>query len=161
MYSALSNNKEAMFFGKKSPVVHRNTLWSHFGGAQEHVHHFVDKDIIDVIIGDMFFDPDDDDITEERALTIFKDVVVPKESKQDSDLWTDRYCIIIKNLVQFCLIIGFISGWGFFEWLLVFYYWWKRRQVWHQLGVSMKVKSLVLFSLLASLIFRRSRKCWP
>jgi len=109
-YSALSNEEKAIFFNENAPVVHRNTLRSHFEGAQEQIHYFVNKDIVDVIIGNMFFEHDDDDISKERALAVFEDVVVPEESEQDSDLQTDRYRIVVKNPIQFRLIIGYISG---------------------------------------------------
>lgn len=70
----------------------------------------MNKDIVDVIIGEMYSSPDDDAVSKERALAIFEDVVDPEESEQDSDLQTDRYRIIIKNPIHFRFIIGYISG---------------------------------------------------
>jgi hypothetical protein len=82
-YSAMSNEEKVAFFTENAPVVHRNTLRSHFGGAQDQIHHLVNKDIVDVIISEMFYTPDDDTVAKERALAIFEDVVVPEESELD------------------------------------------------------------------------------
>jgi hypothetical protein len=67
--STTSANEKATFFDDDAPVVHRNTLRSHFGQAQEPIYHFASKDIVDVIIGDrdMFFDPDERDFERLRG----------------------------------------------------------------------------------------------
>ena len=126
-YCALSNEEKATFFNQNAPVAHRNTLRSHFEGAQEHMHYFVSKDIVDVIIADMFFEPDDATISKERVLAIFDDVIVPEETAHDSDLRTDRYRIVIKNPIQFRLIIGYISGGASFRMACRFLLLTKRR----------------------------------
>ena len=58
-YYALSNEQKATFFDESAPVVHRNTIWSHFDGAPAHMYHFVNKSIVDVIVGEILFHPDD------------------------------------------------------------------------------------------------------
>ncbi|CAH0488744.1 unnamed protein product [Peronospora farinosa] len=45
----------------------------------------------------------------ERALAIFEDVVGPDENAHDSDLQTDRYRIVIKNPIQFHMIVEFVG----------------------------------------------------
>ena len=111
-YCKLSEEQKATFFDENAPVVHRDTIRSYFGGAQQPVHFFVNKDIVDVIVGEMLFHPDDanDETTKERALSIFEDVVGPEENAQDSDLQTDRYRIPIKNPIQFRIIVGYVGG---------------------------------------------------
>jgi hypothetical protein len=96
-YASLPKKEKARFFEESSPVVHRNTLRSHFAEVQVPAHYFVNRNIVDVIIGEMLFDPDDSTISRERALSMFE---------KDSD----RYRIVVKNPIQFRLIIGFISG---------------------------------------------------
>ena len=59
-YSALTSKEEkSSFFTNNAPVVHWNTICSHFVGSQAHIHYFVNKEIVDIIIGEMLFHPDD------------------------------------------------------------------------------------------------------
>jgi hypothetical protein len=105
----LTKEKKTAFFNKEAPVVDRNdTLKSHFGGSQAKVHFFVSKGIIDIIIGEMLFHPDDsnDEVTKERALAIFENVARQKEDEQSSDLQTDVYHMIIKNPAWFQLVVN-------------------------------------------------------
>ena len=110
-YSALTKTQKTVFFDENAPVVHRTTIKSHFGGAQAAVHYFVNRDVVDVIIGDMLFHPDDsnDEVTKERALANFENVIEPAEDEQDSDLQTDGYRVILKNPAQFQLVVDYIS----------------------------------------------------
>jgi hypothetical protein len=70
-------------------------------GSTSPAYYFLNKSIIDGIIGEMQFDPDDSTISRERALSMFV---------KDSDVRTDRYRFAVKNPIQFRLIIGFLSG---------------------------------------------------
>ena len=90
-YCSLAEDRKATFFEANAPVVHRNTIRSHFGGSQQALYGMVNKSIVDVIIGEMLFHPDDgyDDVTKERALAVFEDVVAPEENVHYSDLQTD------------------------------------------------------------------------
>lgn len=110
-YSALSNTQKSTFFDEQAPTPYRDTIRSHFGGSQQAVHHFVNKEIVDVIIGEMLFHPDDSntEITKERALAIFEDMGLD-EIEADSDLQTDRYRIVLKNPAQFKLIVDYVSA---------------------------------------------------
>jgi hypothetical protein len=65
-YSALSNKEKSTFFEENAPVVHRNTIRSYFSGAQTQKHYFVRNNIVDVIVGELFFDSDVEDISKVR-----------------------------------------------------------------------------------------------
>ncbi|BBN17363.1 hypothetical protein MPTK1_7g13940 [Marchantia polymorpha subsp. ruderalis] len=115
-YSALSQSEKASYFDTNAPIVHRNTIKSHFGGSQVPIQLFVDKGIVDVIIGDMLFQDGDsnENITKERALSIFEDVLEPSEGNCDgcddaADVSTARYRIHLKNPAQFYLISDYLS----------------------------------------------------
>jgi hypothetical protein len=75
------------------------------------VHWFVNKHIVDVIIGEMLFHPDDSNeaVTKERALAIFEDVLQPVENADNSDLQQDRYRIVVKNRAPFDLVVDYVS----------------------------------------------------
>ena len=111
-YRELTKEQKTVFFENDAPVVHRNTLKSHFGGSQAAVHYFANKDIVDIIIGEMLFHPDDsnDDVTKERALAIFENVIGQEEDEQDSDLQTDSYRMNIKNPAQFQRVVDYVSA---------------------------------------------------
>ena len=66
IYRALSNKKKSTFFEENALVVHRNTLKSYFSGAQIPLHFFVEKDIIEIIVGELLFDADEEDISKVR-----------------------------------------------------------------------------------------------
>lgn len=109
-YSELTAREKESFFDSNAPVVHRNTINSHFGGSQVPVQLRVDKDIVDVIIGDMLFQEDDsnEEITKERALRIFEDVLDPSEDEA-ADVATAGYRIHLRNPSQFYLIADYLS----------------------------------------------------
>ena len=112
-YYELSGSEKAGFFDDNAPVVHCNTIKSHFGGLQAPVQLFVDKGIVDVIIGEMLFQEDDanEKITKELALSIFGDVLDASEANDAdaADVDTARYLIRLKNPDQFCLIADYLS----------------------------------------------------
>lgn len=113
-YSDLSDSEKANFFDDNAPVVHRSTIKSHFGGSQAPVQLLVYKGIVDVIICEMLFQDYDsnEEITKERDLSIFEDVVDASEVNNDgdaSDIATSRYRIRLKNTAQLYLIADYIS----------------------------------------------------
>ena len=79
--------------------------------------HFVKKSIVDGIVCEIFFHSDDanDEKTKDRALAIIEDVVGPKENEQGLNLQTDRYRIVIKSTIQFCIIVGYLDGGALFR----------------------------------------------
>ena len=83
----------------------QNRISTHLSGIQVPIHHTVRKGIVDIIIGEMYLKPieEDDnnleDTSKEKALSIFKEV---------EDI-TDIYHIVIRNPIQFGLIVDYLS----------------------------------------------------
>ena len=73
----------------------------------------MDKGIVDVIIGEMLLQDDDanEEITKERTLSIFEDVIDASEATDGdaADVSTARYRIRLKNPAQFYLIADYLS----------------------------------------------------
>ena len=66
-YSNLANDDKKKYFDRAN---FNNTLTAHFDGEKSLVF-IINQDIVDVIIGDMLFNPDDEESapTRERALS--------------------------------------------------------------------------------------------
>ena len=83
----------------------QNRITAHLPGIQIPIHHTVRKGIVDIIIGDMYFEPNEEDdnnledTRKEKALSIFKEV---------EDI-TDMYHIVIRNPIKICLIVDYLS----------------------------------------------------
>ena len=93
-------------FQDKAPAVSfQNRIRAHLPGIQIPIHHTVRKGIVDIIIGEMYFEPNEEvdnnleDTSKEKALSIFKEV---------EDI-PDMYHIVIRNPVQFGLIVDYLS----------------------------------------------------
>ena len=98
-YQQLSNEEKKSFFENiKMPYV--NTLDSHYEVSnREEQDYVIDSCIVDRIIDDLMFDPEDEEnVSKEKALSIFK---------RSTD--TNTYTVKIKNFRQFILIQGFIG----------------------------------------------------
>ncbi|PTQ41741.1 hypothetical protein MARPO_0033s0135, partial [Marchantia polymorpha] len=110
-FKILARNQKATFFQRNAPVRHRNTIPSHFVGNQTAMQLYINKAIVDIIIGDILLDQDDDDglpnMCRERALRIFKDI--DPNTVEDPGLATTKYQIDISNPKQFNLVAGFLS----------------------------------------------------
>ena len=99
-YQALKDQEKRVFFDLKA-VKFVNTLDAHYEiDRKEHTFCF-DNNIVEDIIGGMFFDLDEEEeySSKERAMAIFK-------KKDTSD---ETYTACVKNLKQFRLIIKYIS----------------------------------------------------
>ena len=76
----------------------------HIPGIQVPIHHTVRKGIVDIIIGEMYFELNKgdennlEDTSKEKALSIYKDV----------ENITDMSQIVIRNPVQFGLIVDYL-----------------------------------------------------
>ena len=103
-YREASKEEKAKFFDNFTPA--SNTLHRHYGGAQLTLKKFIDKPIVDIIVGEMLFDPDEETSTLDRALSVFQDTLDPAENGNGV---TSRYCISIKNRVQFGLVVDYLS----------------------------------------------------
>ncbi|CAI5710255.1 unnamed protein product [Hyaloperonospora brassicae] len=110
-FKILARDQKATFFQRNAPVRHRNIIPSHFDGNQSAMQLYINKAIVDFIIGNLLLDQDDDDglpnMCRERALRIFEDIY-PNTIK-DPGLATTKYRIDISNPKQFNLVAGFLS----------------------------------------------------
>jgi hypothetical protein len=97
-YQGLSDEAKANFFTSVTPVV--NTLHSHFAGAGDQLFFDIDVPIVDVIIRQLLFDPAVEDVTLERALSVF----VPMRPSDEQAL--THYRVHVKNVKLFRLVIG-------------------------------------------------------
>jgi hypothetical protein len=83
----------------------QNRITAHLPGIQAPIHHTVRKDILDIIIVEVYFEPNEEDdnnledTSKEKALSIFKEV---------EDI-TGMYHIEIRNPIQFGLIVANLS----------------------------------------------------
>lgn len=96
-YQLINLDKENIeeFFKSNVPFV--NTLDAHLDIEKPHSF-VIDEKIVDCILGDMLYDPQDDDETKQQALSMFK---------KDSN--ANTYVVEIKNFRRFRLCIKFIS----------------------------------------------------
>ena len=70
-FSKLSNEGKKSYFQNDTP--HQETIQAHFQGTQVPHHEFVDKTIVDGIIGKMYFHPEDKEQVKEGVLSIFQE----------------------------------------------------------------------------------------
>src|SRR5436190_14365339 len=78
---------------------YKDIIPNHFGQTNTHIIFSISSSIVEKIIGDMFFHPDDHgSITHECALNLF----MPKNDG-------DGYTVTIKNPLQFHLIVGYLA----------------------------------------------------
>jgi hypothetical protein len=99
VYQKLSYDQKKEYFENK--VEHNNTIEKHFAvPTRTHTVYFIDAPIVDKIIGEMFFHPDDQDgITRARALKLF--------DPQTED--PNVYSVTIKYPMQFSLIVSWLA----------------------------------------------------
>ena len=99
-----AEEKEQLFQSVAVPFV--NKLESHFefGGA---LRFLVNKSIVEVIIGDLLFHPDDiNGCTHARALSLFEPLEVADD---DNDVEQDMYVVTIKTAKRFSLVVGCVA----------------------------------------------------
>jgi hypothetical protein len=104
-YTALSpEDKKTRFHDDHVKVA--NTLAMHMDGENPYVF-LIYRDIVDVVIGDLLFNPDDDEeeLTRERALAFFK---LSSDAGDDAES-QDAYSVIVKSSRLFRLAIKFVS----------------------------------------------------
>ena len=95
----MSKKKQQKFFDGNAPVVHQNSTRSCFRGLQAQMYQFVNKSIVDVIVVNLLFYPEDsnDKVTKERALDICEYVVAAKEAEEDLDMTKDWHYIALRT----------------------------------------------------------------
>jgi hypothetical protein len=95
-YQALSHAEKVKFFDVN--VKSEDTLHRFFGDTSTSLHFTIDSNIIDIIIGDMLFHPDDHNgITQANALKLFEKTP------------SGNYEVNIANSMQFRLVIRMIA----------------------------------------------------
>jgi len=109
LYQDCGEEAKATFFDEV--VNHASTLFAHFESEGALTLTF-NRDIVEDIVGDLLFDPDDEitQSTRERALAIFR--ALPdslSSSSADEELNRDAYRVTIKSVRLFNLVIGFVS----------------------------------------------------
>lgn len=112
-YEKLSEAEKLAFFDDTIPV--SNTLGAHFEG--EHFLKFeIQCDIVEVLIGDLLFDPEEEDAiqTRDRALRLFTleeegSDDGPEDEGEDEDESAKRYTVVIKCSRLFWLVVGFVA----------------------------------------------------
>jgi hypothetical protein len=111
-FMGCSSEEKATFFDGQ--VNYASTLMAHFEGEGALTLTF-NRDVVDVIIGDLLFDPDDESTqaTRERALAVFKpleDAAVAVDDDEAQDLNLEAYRVKISSVRRFRMVLGFIAG---------------------------------------------------
>ncbi|KAI9921252.1 hypothetical protein PsorP6_001825 [Peronosclerospora sorghi] len=100
-YQALNHDAKKKFFDNVQP--HANTLHSHFSSRDQPLSFVLRRGVIEVIIGDVFFNPDDHgSVSHQRVLALF----VPEIGSDNS---VQHYTVRIKNPLQFQLVTAHLS----------------------------------------------------
>ena len=107
-YQEASKEEKKTFFDEVIPV--KQTLHTYFGAQQVCQRFLVNATVVNVIIGDMLWDPEDiDGETHAKMMHPFLDFAdAVKELEEGKGV--DRYCIVIKNPAQFSLAIGYLKA---------------------------------------------------
>src|SRR5204863_5221749 len=96
VYQSLSHDQKQSYFDDRIP--YKDTIFNHFGQQNGHLVFNIDKYIVETIIGDMFFHPNEQESSIRlNSLKLF--------DPNDHD-----YTVTIKNPTQFHLVVGYLSG---------------------------------------------------
>ena len=99
IYKALDADSKKIFFEKVVP--HASTLHSHFGSREHPLILTFRKDVIEVIIGSLFFNPDDpDEVSRARAMFLFE------SDSSDNPSTTSGYSTTIKTFFNSSLLLN-------------------------------------------------------
>jgi hypothetical protein len=104
-YQALNKQEKETFFEGRQVIA--NTLHAHLDIGEDAFVFLVNRKIVDVVVGDLLFDPDDDDVevSRERALALFN----LQEDAADDDEAQDAYTVTIKSSRQFRVVVKFVA----------------------------------------------------
>ena len=103
-YQEASEEEKKNFFDDVKPV--KQTLHGHFGAQQACWRFLINTDIVNTIIGDMLWDPEVvDGETHANMLRPFQDFADATEELEEGE----KVEIVIKNVVQFSLAIGYLK----------------------------------------------------
>lgn len=107
-YKNASMEDKQTFFEQSRPV--KETLHAFFGPKQTTRRFLINAPIVNVIIGDMLWNPDDiDGDTHARMMAAFEDVADESELLEAGE-GVDRRCVLIKNSLQFSLAIDYLRA---------------------------------------------------
>lgn len=107
-YQAGTDEEKKTFFDTIFPV--KETLCSHYTRQKVAKHFLLDAPIVNVIIGDMLWDPEDiDGYTHAKMLSSFQYLAGAAED-QHTEEEDDRLYIFINNPIQFTLAIYYIHA---------------------------------------------------
>ena len=107
-YQGLSVEEQKTYFDQAVPI--KKTLHGHFGSSQMAMHYTFNGPIIDKIIGEMLWDPDDIDGQSHASMMMpFQDIAEESENLRDGE-GVDRYRIVIKNRLQYNLAVKYMAA---------------------------------------------------
>ncbi|KAH6577117.1 hypothetical protein BASA60_004196 [Batrachochytrium salamandrivorans] len=102
-----SDEREAFFTNREIPFI--ATLDAHFE-SERPLQFLINKDIVDIIIGDLLFHPDDvEGISHTRALTLFKLAVDKEDNRDPEQRPVDNYVVTVKMTQRFNLCVRYIA----------------------------------------------------
>ena len=97
-YQEANHEEKKRFFEENRPI--KETLHHHYGVKQVQQRYLINAPIVEVIIGEMLWDPEDiDGFTHKNMMSSFKE-----------GEGCDRFCIEINNPVQFSLAIEYLQA---------------------------------------------------
>lgn len=95
------------FFEEQVPL--KTTLHSYFGTKQIEKNFVINAPIVDVIIGDMLWDPEDIECETRSKMMLCFTEFVDNSKKLPDGQGVSRYRVSIKNMLQFSLGVDFLS----------------------------------------------------
>jgi hypothetical protein len=100
-YQSLSAEEKKHFFEGVTPFA--STLQSYCGRSDEPLHFTFNRSVVEILIGDIFFDPESQGgVTHRKALSLF-------EPQTESNGAVIHYSVSIKNPMQFRLSIQYLA----------------------------------------------------
>ena len=101
IYQALDSESKKSLFEKVSPVA--NTLHAHFGSREKALTLYFNQEVVDVIIGQLFFNADDpNEVSRLRAISLFDLHIYDSEARA-------VYATTIKKNLQFRPVVKYLS----------------------------------------------------
>ena len=105
-YSALSSEARAVFFDAATQSTGQMTMFAFGEARRSSIRFLFDRDIIEVIIGEMMWHPDDiDGLTHARMMAPFTQYLA-LEGEESADNGACQYIVVIKNPLQFNMVLG-------------------------------------------------------
>ena len=107
-YQEASPEDKKTFFEENEPI--KETLHHYFGGKQITQQYLINAPIVNVIIGEMIWDPEDiDSSTHTNMMSSFKHYINESNYVEEGE-GADQFCIQINNHVHFSLAIQYLQA---------------------------------------------------